>query len=84
VALDLNLGFFATAFRRPRVELERACRDFLEEWDGRFLLLSTLRFEDGRSVPDALARVAGHPRKRLLQRVSYAIAARLARGTHPV
>ena len=57
-ALDLSLGFFATAHQRSTEELERDCRAYLADFDGRFLRLDTLRFEDGRSRPATLARGA--------------------------
>ena len=82
-ALDLNLGFYASAEQRSTDELERDCRAYLAEFDGRFVRLETLRFEDGRSRPPVIARAAsGRPRK-LAQRIAYGVAARLARNTHP-
>jgi hypothetical protein len=82
-ALDLNLGFYAVAGKRPTEELERECRAYLREFDGRFVRLETLRFEDGRSRPAAYARATSGPQRKLAQRVAYGVAARLARNTHP-
>jgi predicted SAM-dependent methyltransferase len=82
-ALDLNLGFYAVAGKRPTEELERECRAYLTDFDGRFVRLETLRFEDGRSRPAAYARATSGPQRKLAQRVAYGVAARLARNTHP-
>jgi predicted SAM-dependent methyltransferase len=81
--LDLSLGFYATREQRSTDELQAACRAFLGGFDGRFLQLATLRFEDGLSRPALLARPAGLPQKRVLQRIAYALADRLAKNTHP-
>jgi predicted SAM-dependent methyltransferase len=81
--LDLSLGFYASGRQRPRDELQRECRQFLADFDGRFLRLDTLRFEDGRTRPAVMARAASGPPRRLVQRLAYGVAARLARNTHP-
>lgn len=81
--LDLNLGFYATSRQRSIDALQEDCRGFLAEFDGRFVTLETLRFEDGRSRPATLARVAAGPQRRPVKRVAYAVAAVLARNTHP-
>jgi predicted SAM-dependent methyltransferase len=81
--LDLNLGFYATGAQRSNDELEQECREYLSAFDGRFLKLETVRFEDGRTRPALIARVAAGPQRRLLQRIAYSLAARLARHTHP-
>jgi predicted SAM-dependent methyltransferase len=81
--LDLSLGSYASADQRATDELERECRAYLAEFDGRFLRHETLRFEDGRSRPAILARAASGPQRRFAQRAAYAMATRLARNTHP-
>jgi len=81
--LDLSLGFYATAHQRSTAELERDCRAYLADFDGRFLRLDTLRFEDGRSRPAPLARAGSGPHRKFAQRLAYFLAARLARNTHP-
>ena len=81
--IDLSLGFYATAEQRSEAELQAACQRYLADFDGRFLQADTLRFEDGRSRPALVARAAGLPQKRLLQRIAYAAADRLAKNTHP-
>jgi predicted SAM-dependent methyltransferase len=81
--LDLSLGFYAVTSCRPTEELERECREFLRDFDGRFLRFETLRFEDGRARPAVVAQAASAPPRKLAQRVAYGVAARLARNTHP-
>jgi predicted SAM-dependent methyltransferase len=82
-AADLSLGFYALSQKVPQQEVERAARDFLAEFDGRFLQVATVRFDDGRSRSPAVARILSVPPRRLVQRLSYGIASILARNTHP-
>jgi len=82
-AIDLSLGFYATPRNVPEQELQRTAREFLAEFDGRFLQSATIAFEDGRSRPRAVARVASLPQKKLLQRGAYGVASILARNRHP-
>ena len=82
-AADLSLGFFAVGRRVPEPNLERTARAFLAEFDGRFLDLSTLRSEDGRSRSQVVARVRSLPQRTLFQRAAYGLAAALAKNTHP-
>jgi predicted SAM-dependent methyltransferase len=82
-AADLSLGFFAVRTKVPEAALQQSSREFLSEFDTRFLDLTTLRFEDGRSRPQAVARVRSLPQRKLIQRVAYGVAAILAKNTHP-
>jgi predicted SAM-dependent methyltransferase len=81
--LNLNLGFYATAAQRSVERLQQDALAYLSEFDGRFISLETLAFENGRSRPAMFARATGVPQRRLVKRVAYATAAVLARNTHP-
>jgi len=81
--LDLNLGFYATNDQRSVDSLQADCRAYLAEFDGQFISLETLQFEDGRSRPATFAHVTGVPQRRFVKRAAYAAAAILARHTHP-
>jgi predicted SAM-dependent methyltransferase len=80
---DLSLGFYAVTRKATAPELQQRARDFLSEFDGRFLQVDTIRFDDGVSRTPAVARALSVPQRRLVQRVAYGIAAILARNTHP-
>jgi predicted SAM-dependent methyltransferase len=82
-AADLALGFYAVARRIPQVDLQRAAREFLSEFDGRFLQAATIRFDDGLSRNPTVARLLSVPQRRLVQRMAYGVASILARNTHP-
>lgn len=83
-ATDLTLGFYASRSEIAQAELQAAARGFLEQFDGRFIRLETMVFEDGRSRSRAFAGVTSMPPRRLARRLAYVAAARLARNTHPI
>lgn len=75
---DLSLGFYATADQESPEVVTARCRDFLRQWDGRFLDLSSLRFIDGASRSTARARLGEVPERSGLRRVTRVLADRLA------
>lgn len=77
------LGFYAVPWRVDEAELQRRARDFLVEFDGRFLQADAILFDDGLSRRTAVARALSLPQRRLVQTAAYDIAAILARNTHP-
>lgn len=83
-AIDLSLGFYATATAVSRDELEDRARSFLAEFDGRFIELASIAFEDGRTRPAAFAAATALPPRRLMRRAAYGIASILARNTRPI
>lgn len=82
-AADLALGFYAVSQRVSETDLQQAARDFLSQFDGRFVQVATIQFDDGRSRDPTVARLLSVPQRRLVQRVAYGIASILARNTHP-
>ena len=77
--LDVSIGFYATRDRVGLDDLQANVRQFLQQFDGRFLRLDTLQFEDGSSRPAALASLTSMPRRNLARRFAHAAAVRLAR-----
>jgi predicted SAM-dependent methyltransferase len=78
--VDLSLGFYATRRRRSAEELREVCLRFLADFDGRFVDLATLSFVDERSRTQPVARALASRPRRLLRRVTYALADKLARA----
>jgi predicted SAM-dependent methyltransferase len=75
---DLSLGFYATPVRRGVSELQDAARAFLAQFDGRFLALDTLTFEDGQSRSEPAARLISSSPGLALRKVANKAACRLA------
>jgi predicted SAM-dependent methyltransferase len=76
--MDLSLGFYATPSRKPVPYLQSAAREFLRQFDGRFLNIETLTFDEGRSRPAPAARAAGSAPGIAARRLAGRIASRLA------
>jgi len=76
---DVSLGFFATGDREAVDVLQQRCTAFLEQFDGRFIDLKSIRFADGASRSTAHAAVVGGPQRTALRRVARVLADKLSK-----
>jgi predicted SAM-dependent methyltransferase len=75
----VSLGFYASKKRRPRADIEDACKSYLSAFDGRYLEMRSLSFGAIAERSAMAARVAASPVRRVLRRYAHAASVRLAR-----
>jgi predicted SAM-dependent methyltransferase len=75
---DLSLGFYASGARRSASELQLAARDFVIQFDGRWIDVDTLTFEDEHSRPERVARAISSSPGLALRSIAYRASCRLA------